>query len=97
MIQIIETNLSIDNNNTIRDHQSRIIEAEDWGTYCKAYREYNGEAIYFKSKNMKGNSIQSNSKISNLQIDDYHLSCDITKYNDGKIIFTDKRLAYNAF
>ena len=32
MIQVIETNLSIDNDNIIRDHQSRIVEVED----CKS-------------------------------------------------------------
>lgn len=51
MIQVIETNLSIDKDDAIRDHQSRIVEVEDWNTYCKAFKEYNGEAVYFKSKN----------------------------------------------
>ena len=55
MIQVIETNLSIDKDNIIRDHQSRIVEVEDWDTYCKAFEEYNGEAVYFKSKTMPGN------------------------------------------
>ena len=41
MIQVIETNLSIDKDNIIRDHQSRIVEVEDWDTYCKAFEEYN--------------------------------------------------------
>lgn len=50
MIQVIETNLSIDKDNIIIDHQSRIVEVEDWDTYCKAFEEYNGEAVYFKSK-----------------------------------------------
>lgn len=36
-MQVIETNLSIDKENNIRDHQSRIIEVIDWDTYCKAY------------------------------------------------------------
>lgn len=57
MIQVIETNLSIDNDNIIRDHQSLIIEVEDWDTYCKAFEKYNGKAVYFKSKTMPGNSI----------------------------------------
>lgn len=35
MIQVSETNLSIDKDNFIRDHQSRIVEVEDWDTYCK--------------------------------------------------------------
>lgn len=40
MIQVIETNLSIDKDDTIRDHQSRIVEVEDWDTYCKAFEKY---------------------------------------------------------
>lgn len=32
MIQVIETNLSIHKDNIIRDHQSRIVEVEDWDT-----------------------------------------------------------------
>ena len=44
---------------------------------------------------MKGNSIQSNCKISNLKYDEMHLSCNITKLKDnGEEIFTTKRLAY---
>ena len=53
MIQVIETNLNIDKDNIIRDHQSRIVEVEDWDTYCKAFEEYSGEAVYFKSKTMR--------------------------------------------
>lgn len=95
MIQVIETNLSIDNDNIIRDHQSLIVEVEDWDTYCKAFEKYNGKAVYFKSKTMPGNSISSNCKISNLKYDEMHLSCNITKLKDnGEEIFTDKRLAY---
>lgn len=52
MIQVIETNLSIDKDNIIRDHQSRIVEVEDWDTYCKAFEEYNGEAVYFSSQRL---------------------------------------------
>lgn len=63
VIQVIETNLSIDKDDTIRDHQSRIVEVEDWDTYCKAFEEYSGEAVYFKSKAMRGCSILSNCTI----------------------------------
>lgn len=31
MVEVIETNLFADNDNKIYDHQSRIIEVEDWG------------------------------------------------------------------
>lgn len=94
-IEVIETNLIIDKNNIIRDHQSRVIEADSWDEYCKAHKNYDGKAVFFKSKVMKGNSIQSNCKISNLKYDEIHLSCNITKLKDnGEEIFTDKRLAY---
>lgn len=94
-IEVIETNLIIDENNIIRDHQSRVVEADSWDTYCDANKNYNGKAVFFKSKVMKGNSIQSNCKISNLEYDEMHLSCNITKLKDnGEEIFTDKRLAY---
>ena len=90
MIQVIETNLSIDNDNIIRDHQSRIVEVEDWNTYCKTFEKYNGEAIYFKSKTMPGNSIFSNCIITDLIYDDIHLSCMIL-HQSG---FITKKLAY---
>ncbi len=91
-MQVIETNLSIDKENNIRDHQSRIIEVVNWDTYCKAYIEYDGKSVLFYSKGMPGNTIQSNCKISNLEYDMIHLSCVISnKY------FDTKRLAYVVF
>ena len=61
----------------------------------KHIRINNGKAVFFKTKVMKGNSIQSNCKISNLEYDEMHLSCNITKLKDnGEEIFTDKRLVY---
>lgn len=91
-MQVIETNLNIDKDKNIRDHQSRIVDVADWDTYCKAYTEYNGESILFHSKGMPGNTINSNCKISNLEYDKIHLSCVISnKY------FDTKRLAYIAF
>ena len=91
-IEIIETNLSIDENNVIRDHQSRIVEADSWDEYCKAYERYNGKAIFFKSKYMKGNSVMSNQKMLDLKYDKVHLSCMIV-HTDGS---TTKRLAYKG-
>lgn len=89
MIQVIETNLSIDKDNVIRDHQSRIVEVEDWDAYCKAFEKYNGEAVYFKSKTMPGNSISSNCTITDLIYDDIHLSCMILRPSG----FVTKKLA----
>ena len=90
MIQVIETNLSIDKDDTIRDHQSRIIEVEDWDTYCKAFEKYNGEAVYFKSKTMRGYSILSDCTMTDLIYDDIHLSC-MVLHPSG---FITKKLAY---
>lgn len=90
MIQVIDTNLSIDNDNIIRDHQSLIVEVEDWNTYCEAFEKYNGKAVYFKSKTMPGNSISSNCSITDLIYDDIHLSCMIL-HQSG---FITKKLAY---
>lgn len=90
MIQVIETNLSIDNDNIIRDHQSRIVEVEDWDTYCKAFEKYNGEAVYFKSKTMRDYSILSNCTMTDLICDDIHLSC-MVLHPSG---FITKKLAY---
>lgn len=42
MIEIIETNLAIDENKDIRDHQSRVVLADDWESYCEAYEKYDG-------------------------------------------------------
>ena len=52
MVEVIETNLFVDNDNRIYDHQSRIVEVEDWDTYCNAFEKYDGRAICFKSKQM---------------------------------------------
>ena len=90
MIQVIETNLSIDKDDTMRVHQSRIIEVEDWDTYCKAFEEYNGEVIYFKSKTMRGNSSLSNCTMTDFIYDDIHLSC-MVLHPSG---FITKKLAY---
>lgn len=77
MVEVIETNLIVDNDNKIYDHQSRIIEVEDWDTYCNAFEKYDGRAIRFESKQMPGNNIQANSKIKELLYDNHHLSCAI--------------------
>ena len=88
MIEITETNLAIDENKDITDHQSRVVLADDWESYCEAYKNYDGTRITFPSKN-PGSTIRSNVKIEELEYDEHHLRCRIVaKY------FTDTRLAY---
>lgn len=90
MIKIIETNLSIDENNIIRDHQSRVIEVDSWDEYIQEIK--NSKAIYRSSiiGSLHGNTIQNDSKVENLIYDDFHLSCDVI--NRYGII--SKKLAY---
>lgn len=90
MIQVIETNLSIDEDNVIRDHQSRVVEVEDWDTFCKAFKEYSGEAVYFKSRTLKGYSIPPDCILAYLTYDDIHLSCRILQPSG----YITKKLAY---
>lgn len=72
------------------DHQSRIVEANSWKDYCKAFQEYIGDSVEFKSLTlMKGDTIQKKCSITNFIYDEFHLSCDILK---GKI--RTKKLAY---
>ena len=91
-IEVIETNLIIDENNVIRDHQSRVVEADSWDVYCKAYEEYNGKAIFFESKYMKGYSVMSNQQVLDLKYDKIHLSCMVIHPNGS----TTKHLAYKG-
>lgn len=92
-IEVIETNLIIDEDNIIQDHQSRVVEASSWDEYCKAYQNYDGKEVFFKSKTMSGSSIKSNCKISKLKYDEIHLSCNIWRLINGEIL-EDKKLAY---
>lgn len=88
MIEIIETNIAIDENKDIRDHQSRVVLADDWESYCEAYEKYDGSRVAFSSKN-PGASIYEDSNIEDLEHDKYHLYCRIVNEH-----FTDTRLAY---
>lgn len=90
MIEIIETNLAIDENKEIRDHQSRVVLADDWESYCEAYKKYDGSMVVFPSKN-PGASIYEDSNIEDLEHDEYHLYCRIVNEH---FTFTDTRLAY---
>lgn len=92
MVKIIETNLSVDGENNIRDHQARWVLINDWEEYCKKYQNYSGCRVHYGGvSSMPGADIQANVKITNLQFDERHLSCDIT----NRYQFTTKRLVYN--
>lgn len=78
MVQIIETNLSVTPDGLIKDHQSRIIKANSWDEYCKAFEEYSGEEVEFKVLSQPGGaSLCGNYNMENLKYDEFHLSCDV--------------------
>lgn len=54
MVEVIETNLFVDNDNRIYDHQSRIIEVEDLDTYCNAFENITAEQYVSNQNKCRG-------------------------------------------
>jgi len=92
MIKVIETNLSIDNKNTIRDHQSRVIEVYSWEEYVEEIK--NCKSINRSSVlgSLHGVTIPIESKIENLTYDDFHSLCDVI----NRFGISSKKLAYKV-
>ena len=89
MIKIIETNLSLDGNGNIVDHQSRVIEIEIWEDYVNEIKE--NISVFRKSilGCLNGYTIPKKSEVSNIIYDDFHLSCNV--YNSAGV--KSKKLA----
>jgi len=90
MIKVIETNLSIDDDNNIKDHQSRIIEIESWENYIDEIKETKTVVRKAYVGSMDGTTIPKEAKIENFTHDDFHLSCDVYNYLGCK----SKKLVY---
>jgi hypothetical protein len=92
MIKVIETNLSVNLINTIKDHQSRVIEVESWDNYVEEFKT--GSTIVRNSVlgSLHGATIPREAKIENLTYDDFHLMCDVINYLGVKSI----KLAYKV-
>lgn len=92
MIKVIETNLSMDTADNIMDHQSRIIEVEDWDSFVNEIKE--AKTILRNSciGNLHGCTIPKQAKVENIIYDDFHLSCDIYNYVGMK----SKKLIYKV-
>jgi len=96
MVKIIETNLLLDDNNIIQDHQSRVIEDESWENYISMFKNHNNFASgYFKSLVgcLDGYSIPGSGIVENLAYDDFHLTCTVVRQGRISNIY-DKKLAY---
>jgi len=90
MIKVIETNLSIDNNDNIADHQSRVIEIESWDSFIEEIKECKTVIRNSILGCMSGCTIPRESKVENLKYDDRTLSCDVYNYIGMKT----KKLVY---
>lgn len=90
-MKVIETNLSLQVNNEILDHQSRVIEVDSWEEYVDEIR--NGKSVRRCAAigSMSGNTLHNNVIIENFESDEFHLSCEVKK--DGTRGKT-KKLAY---
>ena len=67
-----------------KDHQSRIIEFDDWEKYIDFFLNYNGD--YVNNCNsvygcLMGVTLPKHATITNLEYDNYHLSCDVILFD----------------
>lgn len=90
MIKIIETNLSIDDNNIIQDHQSRVVEVNDWYNYVEEIRNNKSVNRIDILGSLHGGTLPDTATIENFTYDEFHLTCDFTN-NFG---IKSKKLAY---
>lgn len=90
VVKIIETNLSMSSSGIIKDHQSRVVEANSWDEYTEAFEHYNGMAVEFRSlTSMVGDTLPREEHLFNLEYDEFHLSCIVS---NG--LLSTKKLAY---
>lgn len=90
MIKVIETNLSLDYEDNIKDHQSRVIEVESWDDFINEVKEAKCITRSAYLGGMYGTTIPRSAKVENLTYDDSHLMCDVYNYAGQKT----KKLAY---
>ena len=90
MIKVIETNLSIDNENTIKDHQSRVIEVDSWEDYIQEIKDAKSVSRNSVLGSLHGNTIPNNAVVEIISLDDFHLDCDIV----NRFGILSKKLVY---
>ncbi|MDM0660013.1 hypothetical protein QTH47_12885 [Clostridium perfringens] len=86
MIQIIETNLMIDDK--LNNFQSRLIEVESWDYVIKQFisKDVKNLKVHCDIHNRYvGEIVPRAVKIENLKYNDYRLTCDVIRF-DGKRI-----------
>mgnify|MGYP000883425902 CR=1 FL=1 len=92
-MNVIETNLSCDNDWKIKDHQSRVLEISSWQNYINLFEYYDGIA---NGKDLKcltpmyGSVMPNKAMIVGLEYDEFHLKCELKLWNNMNEI----KLAY---
>ena len=92
MIKVIETNLSLDYDDNIIDHQSRVIQVESWDSFINEIKESKTIIRNSVLGCLSGCTIPKQSKVVNLKYDDKQLSCDVYNYIGMKT----KKLVYKG-
>jgi len=90
MIKVIETNLSIDEENTIKDHQSRVIEVESWEQYVQEIKDCKVVIRNAFLGTLHGTTIPTDAKIYDLTYDENHLDCEVI----NRFGIASRKLAY---
>jgi len=92
MIKVIETNLSLQCDDSIIDHQSRVVEIDNWDNYINEFKECKAISRNSIIGCLNGYTLSPKiSEIKNLKYDDFHLSCDVYIGN-----YKSKKLAYKS-
>lgn len=83
MVYIIETHLSLNNDNIICDSQARVIKYSSWDDYVELIKS---EKYELAEGTMDGCILPRNSKVKNLTYSDSNLSCDVITAINNKFI-----------
>lgn len=83
MIELIETNISLNSNGELADHQSRVIEVDSWDKYMNDLKEC--KPVHYDGT-MVGFTVPRQSQIENLKYDKSHASCTVTNYCGDKTL-----------
>jgi hypothetical protein len=92
MIKIIETNISLNENDEIMDHQARVVEVESWQEFIEEAKNHKSISRVSLIGVCHGLSFPLSGKIENLKYNDHTLSCNITLWNGLKT----KKLVYKV-
>lgn len=90
MIKVIETNLSMNPNNIIIDHQSRVVQVDSWESYINEIKEERSVSRLDRYGSIHGCSFPIGCKLDSLKYDEFHLTYNAVK-NGG---LWSKELAY---